>query len=132
MTAARHLLQNPGIAHVPIRLAFTPDEEIGRGVERSQGVDAGDPELWNRRGLIALGNRHERQARDYLGRALRLGSTNAAVVLARLDLIEGDLERARRGFRALSWSDDPGAWTQRGLGLAHLPVRRPRTAAGTE
>lgn len=33
MTAARHLLQNPDIQHGPIRLAFTPDEEIGRGVD---------------------------------------------------------------------------------------------------
>ncbi|MFC6638763.1 peptidase T [Sulfitobacter sp. JBTF-M27] len=33
MTAARYLLQNPDIRHGPIRLAFTPDEEIGRGVD---------------------------------------------------------------------------------------------------
>ena len=32
MTAARHLLTHPGIPHGLIRLAFTPDEEIGRGV----------------------------------------------------------------------------------------------------
>jgi tripeptide aminopeptidase len=32
MTAARHLLQHPDLAHGPIRIAFTPDEEIGRGV----------------------------------------------------------------------------------------------------
>lgn len=32
MTAARHLLQNPDIPHGPIRIGFTPDEEIGRGV----------------------------------------------------------------------------------------------------
>ena len=32
MTAARHLLANPEIKHGKIRLAFTPDEEIGRGV----------------------------------------------------------------------------------------------------
>lgn len=32
MTAARHLLANPALPHGPIRLAFTPDEEIGRGV----------------------------------------------------------------------------------------------------
>ena len=32
MTMARHLLANPEIAHGPIRIAFTPDEEIGRGV----------------------------------------------------------------------------------------------------
>ncbi|MBL4767255.1 MAG: peptidase T [Rhodobacteraceae bacterium] len=32
MTAARHLLNHPDILHGPIRIAFTPDEEIGRGV----------------------------------------------------------------------------------------------------
>ncbi len=32
MTAARHLLQNPNLLHGPIRIGFTPDEEIGRGV----------------------------------------------------------------------------------------------------
>lgn len=32
MAMAQHLLQNPNIAHGPIRLAFTADEEIGRGV----------------------------------------------------------------------------------------------------
>lgn len=33
MTAARHLLANPSIPHGRIRLAFTPDEEVGRGVD---------------------------------------------------------------------------------------------------
>lgn len=32
MTAARHLLANPGAPRGPVRIAFTPDEEIGRGV----------------------------------------------------------------------------------------------------
>ena len=32
MTMARHLLQNQNLAHGPIRVGFTPDEEIGRGV----------------------------------------------------------------------------------------------------
>jgi len=32
MTLARHLLNNQTIPHGPIRIAFTPDEEIGRGV----------------------------------------------------------------------------------------------------
>lgn len=32
MTAARHMIDNPEIPHGPIRIAFTPDEEIGRGV----------------------------------------------------------------------------------------------------
>ena len=34
MTLARHLLSKPELRHGPIRLAFTPDEEIGRGVSR--------------------------------------------------------------------------------------------------
>ncbi|WP_299024187.1 peptidase T [uncultured Sulfitobacter sp.] len=33
MTAARHLLAHPEIPHGEIRIAFTPDEEIGRGVD---------------------------------------------------------------------------------------------------
>lgn len=32
MAAARHLLTNPDIPHGVIRIGFTPDEEIGRGV----------------------------------------------------------------------------------------------------
>ena len=32
MAAVEHLVKNPGIAHGPIRISFTPDEEIGRGV----------------------------------------------------------------------------------------------------
>jgi len=31
MTAAEHLLSHPEIAHGPIRIGFTPDEEVGRG-----------------------------------------------------------------------------------------------------
>ena len=33
MTAAKHLLAHPEIPHGKLRLAFTPDEEIGRGVD---------------------------------------------------------------------------------------------------
>jgi len=32
MAAVEQLVKNPGIAHGPLRIAFTPDEEIGRGV----------------------------------------------------------------------------------------------------
>ncbi len=32
MTMAHHLLQNTDLPHGPIRIGFTPDEEIGRGV----------------------------------------------------------------------------------------------------
>lgn len=41
MTAARHLLENPDIPHGKIRLAFTPDEEIGRGVHADLPADLG-------------------------------------------------------------------------------------------
>ncbi|WP_025045341.1 peptidase T [Sulfitobacter geojensis] len=41
MTAARHLLDNPQIKHGAIRLAFTPDEEIGRGVDPRLPADFG-------------------------------------------------------------------------------------------
>lgn len=33
MTAARHLLAHPQLPHGPVRIAFTPDEEISRGVD---------------------------------------------------------------------------------------------------
>lgn len=33
LTAAEHLLANPEIKHGKIKIAFTPDEEIGRGVD---------------------------------------------------------------------------------------------------
>src|SRR3954468_17219228 len=33
VTAAAYLMAHPEIAHGPVRLAFTPDEEVGRGTE---------------------------------------------------------------------------------------------------
>lgn len=39
MTAARHLLANPEIPHPTLRIAFTPDEEIGRGVHANLPAD---------------------------------------------------------------------------------------------
>ncbi|MCA0845819.1 peptidase T [Salipiger thiooxidans] len=41
MTAARHLLAHPEIPHGPVRIAFTPDEEIGRGVDPKLPADLG-------------------------------------------------------------------------------------------
>ncbi|NIZ59527.1 peptidase T [Sedimentitalea sp. CY04] len=41
MTMARHLLNNPDIQRGPIRIAFTPDEEIGRGVGPQLPKDLG-------------------------------------------------------------------------------------------
>jgi len=41
MAAARHLLAHPEIAHGKLRIAFTPDEEIGRGVDKRLPKDLG-------------------------------------------------------------------------------------------
>ena len=41
MAAAGHLLRHPEIPHGPIRIAFTPDEEIGRGVHENLPADLG-------------------------------------------------------------------------------------------
>lgn len=41
MTLARHLLENPQIPHGAIRIAFTPDEEVGRGVDPRLPADLG-------------------------------------------------------------------------------------------
>ena len=41
MTAAKYLQENPSIPHGPIRLGFTPDEEIGRGVHPDFPKDLG-------------------------------------------------------------------------------------------
>ncbi len=45
MDAAHHLVNNPQIKHGPIRILFTPDEEIGRGVNeldmKELGADFG-------------------------------------------------------------------------------------------
>jgi tripeptide aminopeptidase len=39
MTLANHLLRNPSIPHGTLRIAFTPDEEIGRGVDKRLPAD---------------------------------------------------------------------------------------------
>ena len=45
MTLAEHLLRNPSLSHSNIRVCFTPDEEIGKGVQHisreSLGADFG-------------------------------------------------------------------------------------------
>lgn len=41
MTAARHLLENHDLPRPTVRLAFTPDEEIGRGVDARLPKDLG-------------------------------------------------------------------------------------------
>ncbi|MEM7309759.1 MAG: hypothetical protein AAF682_23995 [Planctomycetota bacterium] len=85
--------------------------------------EAGRPtvDLWSQRGTLALGSGDEERARDYLGFARARGSSNAGVVLARLDLDRGKLPEARAGFRALLLDPEPSPWAPRGWGLALLP-----------
>jgi len=107
------------------------DALLSEALERHAG--AAVAELWSRRGLLALGAGNERRGRDYLGRALGLGSADAAVLLARLDLADGRLDAARDGFRSLLLTSSSGAWARRGWGIAQLdrdpvlspPARRP-------
>lgn len=85
---------------------------------------AGEPtaELWSRRGILWLGAGDERRGRDGLGHALALGSADASIVLALLDLHQGRPAKARAGFRAGLYDDPPGAWALRGWGLSLLPA----------
>ena len=39
MAMARHLLEHPEIAHGPVRVCFTPDEEVGKGVHANLPAD---------------------------------------------------------------------------------------------
>jgi tripeptide aminopeptidase len=41
MAMAKHLLAHPELAHGKLRIGFTPDEEIGRGVHKSLPADLG-------------------------------------------------------------------------------------------
>lgn len=41
MAMARHLLAHPELPHGKLRIAFTPDEEIGRGVHKNLPADLG-------------------------------------------------------------------------------------------
>lgn len=87
--------------------------------------------LWEFMGMVALGFGDECRARDYLGRALALGSSEAGLVLARLELQRGRNETARRGFRALLFDQPPPDWAWRGWGMTLLPPSFTPPAART-
>ena len=77
-------------------------------------------ELWSNYAIATLGSGDERRARDYLGRALALGSDDASRVLGRLDLVQGRREAARATFRAILQAPPPD-WAWRGWGTTLLP-----------
>jgi len=93
---------------------------------------AGRPvqELWAQRGIAAVGFGDERRGRDYLGRALALGSDDASLVLGRMDLAAGKKLSSRHGFRASILTEPPADWAWRGWGTTLLPdAHQPPAAA---
>lgn len=77
--------------------------------------------LLKTRALSTLGAGHTEQARRELGAALLHGSSDAAVVLSRLALSAGELERARVLSRPQLALDPAPAWALRSFGLSMLP-----------
>jgi len=102
------------------------DALVLQAIERAHEEGQPTVGLWSQRGINALGFGDEARGRDYLGRALAMGSNDASIVLGRLDLVSGRIEAARAAFRASILSDPEGPWAQRGWGLSLLP--RPKTA----
>lgn len=97
------------------------EQVIGEAIVRETSAGRRPGALWEQRGILALGSGNERAARDYFGKALALGSDDAGLVLSRLDLMDGRIEAARRGFRALLFDQPPPDWAWRGWGTALLP-----------
>lgn len=87
-------------------------------------------DLWNQRGITAMGAGRDRASRGFLAHALLLGSYDAASIFARMDLRDGFRERARAGFRGILRNDPDNAWSRRGWGLSLLPPRTPRPGVG--
>ena len=93
MAMTGHLLNNPNIAHGPIRICFTPDEEIGRGVHANlpgdlqtefaytlDGAEVGEIvyETFSAdRAVVTIQgvSAHPGQAKDVLVNALHLAAT---------------------------------------------------------
>lgn len=77
--------------------------------------------LRDRRALARLGSGWIAGARADLGASLAGGSRDAALVLGRLALREGDLAGARRLFGSLLAEGEGEAWARRGWGISMLP-----------
>jgi hypothetical protein len=95
---------------------------LGETIAHEEAAGRSSADLWSTWGNAVLGFGDESRARDYLGRALARGSTNAALVLGRLELDAGRLEAARMSFRPSILSERPAAWAVRGWGTSLLPA----------
>ncbi|MBI5431945.1 MAG: hypothetical protein HZA52_03835 [Planctomycetes bacterium] len=112
LTTMRAGLADECDAVLAAQLAITPRENSGDLAA-----------LWDHRGIASLGAGWEQPGRFALGRAVLHGSTDGAVVLARLDLAAGEFERARAGFRAALIENPASDWARRGWGLSLLPPK---------
>lgn len=92
------------------------DAQLARDVTEKQRQT-----LLKTRALSTLGAGHIDRARRELGAALLHGSSDAAVVLSRLALSAGQLDRARCLSRAELSREPAPAWALRSWGLSMLP-----------
>jgi hypothetical protein len=110
-----------GLTYKSLGKSKAADHLLAETIGREAAAGRRTAHLWEQRGILALGSGDERAARDYLGKALLLGSGDAGLVLSRLDLMEGRSESARLGFRALLLDQPTPDWAWRGWGSALLP-----------
>jgi tetratricopeptide (TPR) repeat protein len=93
-------------------------------------LSAAPAELWNQLGLLELARGRSASAGSALARALRLGSENAGLSLARLRLQQGQREAALALFRQGVDRDPPPPWSLAGWALCLLgpepPMAPPR------
>lgn len=98
------------------------DQVLDEAITRERAAGRQPAELWERRGIHALGFGDQVSARDYLGLALAGGLNEAGLLLSRLDLIAERREEARRGLQASLLERPPQDWAWRGWGMALLPA----------
>ena len=97
------------------------NQVMGQIIAQEEAAGRSSAELWSQWGLAQLGAGNEQRARDYLGFALARGSSDAAIMLGRLDLQQGRIEPARANFRPSLLTERPSAWALRGWGATLLP-----------
>ena len=97
------------------------DELLARAITREEIAGRLAPDLWETRGIIALGCGNPTLARDHLGKAAAYGSAGATLLLARMDAAQGDMIAARRRYRGALADPIPADWAWRGWGIALLP-----------
>jgi hypothetical protein len=102
-----------------MRLGRLDDAAALLAEHESRAAAAAD--VANYRGLVALACADVTLARRHFSRALVLGSRDAGLSLARMDLLGGHPSAARAGFRPSVDDAAPHAWALRGWALTLLP-----------